>query len=100
MTFKVNVVESKLQVLLHGEPVDRVQFGSTYYGCDVIQSYLLYNDSPAKTHFVVILDEGSEGEELVRKLYIPFVLMLPISKQTLLNFFVGWVRGYDLSSNL
>lgn len=65
--FKANVVSRKLEILLKDKekPVDCIKFGSTYYGCDIIQSYILCNPSPVPLNFVTILDEGAEGEELV-----------------------------------
>lgn len=61
------MVSRSLQILLKDKDksVNCIKFGSTYYGCDIIQSYVLYNASPVSLNFVTIFDEGGEGEELV-----------------------------------
>lgn len=51
------------------EPVQTINFGSTYYGTDLTQSFLIYNNGPAIAHFVVILEEGGEGQEVVCTMY-------------------------------
>ena len=47
--------------------VQHIQFGPTYYGTDQLQSFLLCNNGPDKINFVVLLDEDSEGQEVVSK---------------------------------
>ena len=47
------------------KPVNYINFGPTFYGTDVLQSYLLFNKSPDKVSFVVILEEEGEGQEVV-----------------------------------
>lgn len=65
--FKVNVVSRFLQIQLKdsSELVNRVDFGCTYYGSDVVKSFLLYNGSPVSLSYVAILEENGEGEEKV-----------------------------------
>ena len=46
-----------------------INFGSTYYGTHLTQSFLIYNNGPAIAHFVVILEEGGEGQEVVCTIY-------------------------------
>lgn len=47
------------------ENIETINFGSTYYGTDQTQSFLIYNNGPDVANFVVILEEGGEGQELV-----------------------------------
>lgn len=47
------------------EKIETINFGSTYYGTDQTQSFLIYNNGPDVANFVVILEEGGEGQELV-----------------------------------
>lgn len=53
-----------------GENVQTVNFGSTYYGTDRTESFLIYNNGPDVANFVVILEEGGEGQELVWKSFL------------------------------
>ena len=46
--------------------IQTINFGSTYYGTDLTKSFLIYNNGPDIAHFVVILEEGGEGQEVVR----------------------------------
>lgn len=48
------------------ENVQTINFGSTYYGTDRTESFLIYNNGPDVANFVVILEEGGEGQEVVR----------------------------------
>ncbi|PFX34680.1 Calponin-likey domain-containing protein 2 [Stylophora pistillata] len=61
-----NVVERSLELLTLDteENIETINFGSTYYGTDQIQSFLIYNNGPDVANFVVILEEGGEGQEL------------------------------------
>lgn len=67
MTIKGRLVDRALEVLSvdTGAPVDCVQFGSTYYGCDRTQCALLYNNSPESVNFVAVLDEDAVAQEMV-----------------------------------
>lgn len=62
-----NVVERNIQFLNPASKtqVQHVQFGPTYYGTDQLQSFLLCNNGPDMINFVVLLDEDSEGQEVV-----------------------------------
>ena len=74
-----NVVERSLELLRIDteEPVQTINFGSTYYGTDLTQSFLIYNNGPAIAHFVVILEEGGEGQEVVCTMYsVQYMLKL------------------------
>lgn len=61
------VVEGGLQLLSHQEQdsINRIDFGSSYYGSDKTESAILFNNSPEPVCFVAILDEGAEGQEVV-----------------------------------
>ena len=73
-----NVVERSIQLLNpeNGTLVDSIEFGATYYGTDQLQSFLLCNNGPDKINFVVLLDEDSEGQEVVscdfERIALPF----------------------------
>lgn len=62
-----NVVERSLELLTLDteETVQTINFGSTYYGTDLTKSFLIYNNGPDVANFVVILEEGGEGQEVV-----------------------------------
>ena len=66
--FKVNVVSRNLQVQLKNKRqlVDRIDFGCTYYGSDIVKSFSLCNGSPVPLSYVAVLEEDGEGEEKVR----------------------------------
>lgn len=51
---KLELLDSSTQ-----SAVEHVEFGSTYYGTSIIQRAMLYNNSPASTQFVVLLDTQS-----------------------------------------
>ena len=61
------VVTSNLQLIgFESErPIDRIKFGSVYYGSDSTQSALLYNNGPEPVRFVVILNDSAEGQLVV-----------------------------------
>lgn len=67
-----NVVERSLELLtLDTEKnVQAINFGSTYYGTDRTECFLIYNNGPDVTNFVVILEEGGEGQEVVWKSFL------------------------------
>lgn len=62
-----NVVERSLELLTLDteDTVQTINFGSTYYGTDLAKSFLIYNNGPDVANFVVILEEGGEGQEAV-----------------------------------
>ena len=62
-----NVVERSLELLNLDteEIVQTINFGSTYYGTDITKSFIIYNNGPDVANFVVILEEGGEGQEVV-----------------------------------
>ncbi len=68
LEIRANVAKRSLQLLSmeDEERVDCISFGSAYYGSDVLKSFVLYNHSPDDVSFVVILEEGGEGQEVVR----------------------------------
>ena len=60
-------------------PVNHINFGSTFFGTDVLHSFLIFNKSPERTSFVVILEEEGEGQEVVCISFqlIPFAIVTP-----------------------
>jgi len=64
-----NVVERSLELLTLDteENVQTINFGSIYYGTDRTECFLIYNNGPDVANFVVILEEGGEGQEVVCK---------------------------------
>ena len=64
---KANVVMKELRLLAENGSlsIDCLRFGSTYYGTDVIQKCFLYNASPKKTSYVIVLEEHGGGQEIV-----------------------------------
>lgn len=52
------------------ENVQTINFGSTYYGTDQTECFLIYNNGPDVANFVVILEEGGEGQEVVCKSFL------------------------------
>ena len=62
-----NVVERSLELLTLDtqETVRTINFGSTYYGTDLTKSFMIFNNGPDEANFVVVLEEGGEGQEVV-----------------------------------
>ena len=69
---QANVVSRSLQLLSKDSDtaVECINFGSCYYGTDILLSYCLYNAGPEEVNFVIVLDEGGEGQEVVRSSFI------------------------------
>lgn len=53
-----------------------VTFGEAYYGTDVTQQGMLFNNSPEPIFFVVVLNDDAIGQETVSDLLIDFNLLL------------------------
>jgi hypothetical protein len=69
LVFKIlaNVMEKQL-ILLDSEknqPINRIDFGSCYYGCNLTNLAILYNSSPEKVDYVILLEENGVGAEIV-----------------------------------
>jgi hypothetical protein len=67
--FKIlaNVMEKQL-ILLNSEthhPIQRINFGSCYYGCNLTNVAILFNSSPEKVEYVILLEEDGIGAEIV-----------------------------------
>jgi hypothetical protein len=72
--FKViaNIMKREL-VLLDFEtqqPIQKIDFGSCYYGCNLTNLVVLYNSSPEKVDYVILLEEKGLGVEIVRCFYL------------------------------
>lgn len=73
-----NVVEQRL-ALLHPEttePIQKVMFGSCYYGCDLIQVRMLHNQGPTSVKFVAVMEEDTVGQEIDGDLTEPTCITL------------------------
>ena len=46
-------------------PVTCISFGAVYYGMEVCQQALLFNNCPEHTSFVIALDDQAAGTEVV-----------------------------------
>ena len=67
LQLKVHVVDRCLELLdpKTGENIQRMPFGSTYYGTDKTRLAYLYNNGPAAINFVTVLEENALGTEAV-----------------------------------
>lgn len=65
VTIKGDLVPHSLKLLDTGnsKQVDKVAFGKIYYGHTIRRKFLLYNNSPATTDYIVLLDESAVGSE-------------------------------------
>ena len=67
LSIKGNVVKHSLEILdaESGQKLEKVNFGSAFYGTDKIVPVVLYNNGPDAVNFISVLEEGAEGEEAV-----------------------------------
>ena len=58
------IVDSSLQLLGYESdmPLNCINFEKTYYGTDVVRSAILYNNSPERMRFVMVLNDIVEGQ--------------------------------------
>ena len=65
---KANIMEKQLLLLEpdSGAPIKRIDFGSCYYKCNVTSVAILYNYSPEKSDYVILLEEDGVGAEIVK----------------------------------
>lgn len=54
-----------LQDSKNSQPIKKLEFGSCYYGCNLLSLVMLYNASPDRVDYVIILEENGVGTELV-----------------------------------
>lgn len=47
------------------EPIKKLDFGSCYYGCNLLNLAILQNTSPEKVDYVILLEENGIGAEIV-----------------------------------
>ena len=47
--------------------VEKIDFGSCYYGCNLTNLSILYNNSPEPQNYVMILEEKGIGSEIVNR---------------------------------
>lgn len=84
-----NVVQRSLQLLdmESKEETKFIKFGATIYGTDQVQPFLLYNDGPDLINYVVVLEEGGEGQEVVSNFTRnkDIVLIMVVATQTSKN---------------
>jgi len=48
-----------------GQSLQRIDFGSCYYGCNLTSLGILFNSSPEKVEYVILLEEKGPGVEIV-----------------------------------
>ncbi|CAF0834043.1 unnamed protein product [Brachionus calyciflorus] len=46
------------------QPINKLDFGSCYYGCNLLNMAILFNSSPEKVDYVVLLEEKGLGVEI------------------------------------
>ena len=72
--FKIaaNIMQKQLVLLsastdsmLESQPIKKIDFGSCYYGCNLTSVAILYNASPEKVDYGVLLEEKGVGAEIV-----------------------------------
>lgn len=56
------------------QPIQKIDFGSCYYGCNLTNLVVLYNSSPEKVDFVILLEEKGLGVEIVCSFHLIFDL--------------------------
>lgn len=63
---KANIMEKRLVLLdsSTGQPIERLDFGSCYYGCNLTNLAILYNFSPERAEYVILLEENGPGVEI------------------------------------
>lgn len=49
------------------QPIKKLDFGSCYYGCNLLGLAILYNASPDSVDYVIVLEENGIGAEIVTK---------------------------------
>lgn len=68
LSFKVmaNIMEKELVLLdsMTGQKIQRIDFGSCYYGCNLTSLGILFNSSPEKVEYVILLEENGPGVEI------------------------------------
>jgi hypothetical protein len=71
-----HAVESALQLLgvESDTPLICVKFGATYFGSDVTQSAVLYNNGPEAVKFVIILNDCAEGQIMVISVFSLYLI--------------------------
>ena len=79
------IMQPRKLELIHfagGSTVKYISFGAVYYGMEVCQPTLLFNNCPEPTSFVIVLDEQAAGTETVCAiLYIHYYTLEPSSVQ-------------------
>lgn len=67
VTIQAAMQSRQLQLLdvTGSSPVTCISFGAVYYGMEVCQQALLFNNCPEHTSFVIALNEQAAGTEVV-----------------------------------
>ena len=70
VTLLATMQSRQLQLLdvTGSSPVTCISFGAVYYGMEVSQQALLFNNCPEHTSFVIVLNEQAAGTEVVSNL--------------------------------
>jgi hypothetical protein len=60
-------MKRSLELLAPGSEakVDRIEFGSCYYGCNLTNLSILYNNSPEMVKYAMVLEQNGIGSEIV-----------------------------------
>lgn len=45
--------------------INKLDFGSCYYGCNLLNMAILFNSSPERVDYVILLEEKGLGAEIV-----------------------------------
>ncbi len=64
---KADILQRQL-ILLDCEtnqPIEKIDFGSCYYGCNLTNVAYLYNSSSDRVDYVILLEENGVGVEIV-----------------------------------
>lgn len=71
---KANIMRRELQLLdsRTQKPIQKLDFGSCYYGCNLLNLAILYNASPDCVDYVIVLEENGIGAEIVKKTILKF----------------------------
>jgi hypothetical protein len=67
LNIKAHVMNRSLELIAPGNEakVEKIDFGSCYYGCNLTNLSILYNNSPETVKYAMVLEEKGVGAEIV-----------------------------------
>lgn len=67
LSVKANVLSKSLELIdpETNSNIQNINFGSCYYGCNLTNLSIIFNNSPEPVNYVVILEEKGVGSEIV-----------------------------------